>query len=473
MSDPKPIKITQSLQIYTSQESDCFYFKQNGSCVVSLFDVLNSHGIIFIFHSSDQKLLVKSRALQTLVEYAQNHEKTEIKIIGPSALCQLAATLIQSKNVSVTKEVYRDNEFEGYFFSKEGRIRLTAQAEPVKKERPIRVMIVDDSKTIRQLLSQVIGSDPELEVVATISNPLEVEKNILALKPDVITLDIHMPEMDGVTLLKNLIPKYRIPIVMITSISMDEGPLVLNALENGAVDYIQKPSFKELAIVSSLIQEKIKNASRARVSVRKAGRNVSRSIEQGSINPKKIVAIGSSTGGTEALKEILTQLPEKIPPIVIVQHIPPIFSLAFANRMDQLCPFEVKEAVDGDLILPNRVIIAQGNTQMRVVRNGNRFKIRVDDSPPVNRHKPSVDVLFSSVAKEIKDQAVGIILTGMGSDGAEGLLEMKKAGATTFAQSERTCVVFGMPKEAVKAGGVDQVKDLEEMAECLLKAVSK
>jgi two-component system chemotaxis response regulator CheB len=247
--------------------------------------------------------------------------------------------------------------------------------------RKKRVLIVDDSATIRKLLTSIFSESPDLEVVGAVEKPSLVEETILKVHPDVITLDIHMPEMDGVTLLSHLYPKFQIPTVMITSVSKEEGPLVLNALEAGAVDYIQKPTLHELPIMAPQILEKVKIAahSKRRKIVRAASAVPSLSQSSVTLDHRRIIAIGSSTGGTEALKEILIRMPKSIPPIVVVQHIPPVFSAALAKRLDDLCPFAVKEAEDGDILIPNQVLIAPGGKQMKVKQTGSEYLIQITD----------------------------------------------------------------------------------------------
>lgn len=375
-----------------------------------------------------------------------------------------------------------------YFYPATGRLRVaktpskaavqakpTVQvASPLKKKRP-RVLIVDDSKTIQELLTRILSADPELEVIGRAPNAIVAEKMIQELKPDVLTLDIHMPEISGIEFLEKIMPVKPMPVVMISSISMEEGPAVLRALELGAVDYIQKPSLKELAQLSPLICEKVRHAAEVRVrkyNKDRIGRLVPKHAKS-SLNTSVLVAIGASTGGTEALKDVLVHLPAEIPPIVVVQHIPPVFSAAFAKRLNELCPFEVKEAEDGDLVVKNRVLIAPGGKQMAIETVGGTLKVRLTDDPPVSRHKPSVDYLFSSVAKLKGRTTIAAILTGMGSDGARGMLELKNTGARTMAQDEASCVVFGMPKVAIEMGGVDEIHPLEKIPEVLVKWLSK
>lgn len=329
--------------------------------------------------------------------------------------------------------------------------------------KKIKVLIVDDSATIRQLLSMLLSREPEFEVVGMAERPSQVEDLIKAKKPDVITMDIHMPEMDGVTLLKKIHPIYRIPTVMISSIQKEEGPLVLQALEAGAVDYIQKPNAKDLKEVSHLIIERIKTAAKANLNLKtRIKKNSRQSIP---VDQESIVLIGASTGGTEAFKTVLESLPKEIPPILIVQHIPPVFSAAFAQRLDSLMPFSVKEAKDGDRILPNEVLIAPGGRQMGIRSANGKLFVTVQDLPAVNRHKPSVDFLFQTAAQIGIKKMIAAVLTGMGADGARQLKVLRDAGARTIAQDEATSVVYGMPKEAVAYGGAEFILPLDEIAE--------
>ncbi|MCM2322678.1 MAG: chemotaxis response regulator protein-glutamate methylesterase [Oligoflexia bacterium] len=337
-------------------------------------------------------------------------------------------------------------------------------ASPPRKRR---VLIVDDSAAVRKVLIHVFKTDPELEVVGAAESANGVEKMIDELRPDVITLDINMPGMDGITFLRQILPRKPVPVVMISSLSMEDGDQVLRALELGAVDYIQKPSFGELETVAPQITERVKAASLARLDQRRLGGahapDSPRPLTDQALDPSIIVAMGASTGGTEALRNVLCRLPAAIPPIVIVQHIPAVFSAAFAKRLNDLCPFEVKEAADGDLLQPGRVLIAPGGYQMRVKGKG-PFRVQVTDEAPVNRHKPSVDVLFDSVAEAISGKSsIGVILTGMGGDGSRGMLKMRENGSRTIAQDEASCVVFGMPKEAIRLGGAETVLPLHDI----------
>ncbi|RYZ93722.1 MAG: chemotaxis-specific protein-glutamate methyltransferase CheB, partial [Proteobacteria bacterium] len=330
-------------------------------------------------------------------------------------------------------------------------------------KKRLKVLVVDDSASIRNLLKKMVEEEADLEVVATAELPSQVEELIKIHRPDVITLDIHMPEEDGVSLLKRLFPIYRVPTIMVTAISLQEGRRVFEALESGAVDYVQKPDFKDIRALGSTLREKIRMASQAKVvhhapavpaPRRHAGLRV--------MDPTSIIVIGSSTGGTEALKVLLMGLPAEIPPILIVQHIPPVFSKAFADRMNQLCPFEVVEGSEAGMeILPGRVIVAAGGTQMGVRKVGQGYRITVDPAAdPVNRHKPSVDYLFHSVKEQFAGKRVGVILTGMGADGAKGMRELKEKGWQTIAQDEASSIVFGMPKEAIRLNCIDDILSL-------------
>jgi two-component system, chemotaxis family, protein-glutamate methylesterase/glutaminase len=356
---------------------------------------------------------------------------------------------------------------------------LASHKAPAEPERKMRVLVVDDSSTIRSLLKKIINASPLLEVVAEADRPSQVENLIRKHRPDVLTLDINLPEMTGVELLRKILPKNFVPTVMISSLGIDEGKEVLDALELGAVDYIHKPAAAEIAAITPLIQEKIFSAAKSKrrqprepvaASGDKRRAAKARAGSTSSFQDVPLLAIGASTGGTEAIKEVFLNLPADIPPTLIVQHIPPLFSAAFANRLNEICAFEVREARDGDEIKRGLALVAPGGLHLEVVRKGRKLYARVYDAEPVNRFKPSVDVLFSSVASVVGGDAVGVILTGMGSDGAQGLLQMKSAGSFTIAQNEDSCVVYGMPRAAVELGAASSVQPLDRIHEVLLAA---
>ena len=352
--------------------------------------------------------------------------------------------------------------------------------KPCLKPR-IGVLIVDDSAVVRQTLREVLSSDPEIEVIATAGDPFVAAERIAAQVPDVITLDIEMPRMDGLTFLKKIMSQHPIPVVICSSLADEGAQSTFKALEYGAVDIITKPrlgtkQFLEDSCVT--ICNTVKSAAAARLCQLRPSHTIEPKLNADCIlspathamaeTTEKVVVIGASTGGTEALKTLLEALPPDTPGIVIVQHMPELFTRAFANRLDGLCAITVKEAESNDTVIRGRALIAPGNHHLLLKRSGARYFVEVKDGPLVCRHRPSVDVLFRSAARYAGQNAVGIILTGMGDDGARGMLEMKQAGAVTIAQDEATCIVFGMPKEAIKLNGVDKVLPLGSIASAML-----
>lgn len=342
----------------------------------------------------------------------------------------------------------------------------------------IRVLVVDDSALIRQLLSKILSSDPEIEVVGTAMDPFAAREKIKKLDPDVITLDVEMPKMDGLTFLRNLMKLRPMPVVMVSTLTESGAGVTLEALELGAVDYVAKPKFdvqSEMEHYAELIISKVKAAARSNVRGRALENRPPPAVKRTSHfkTTDMIIAIGASTGGTEAIKNVLCQLPQNTPGIVISQHIPEAFSEPFAQRVNQNSALEVCQATDGQQILPGHAYVAPGNRHLRVARDGARFVCRLDDGPPVNRHIPSVEVMFNSVAENVGGNAMGILLTGMGDDGSDALGTMRGAGAPTIAQDKESSVVWGMPGEAVKRGNADFVLPLDHIAEKILELVAQ
>lgn len=370
-------------------------------------------------------------------------------------------------------------------------------------ERKVRVLIVDDSAVVRQSLSSILESDPEIEVMGTAADPIIAVKKIMREVPDVITLDIEMPRMDGLTFLRKIMSQHPIPVVVISSLTTAGTEVALKALEYGASEIIGKPAmnpdqfFQESHI---MLCDVVKAAAHAKLKRKKPGEyaetqpikeapkvvsNASISsvspkytadvvLEKSSVNDiivstDKVIVLGSSTGGTEAIRKLLRDLPENMPGIAIVQHMPEGFTRSFSNSLNQISKLEVKEAENGDKLYKGRVLIAPGSKHMLLKRVGKEYFVEVKEGPLVNRHRPSVDVLFRSAARYAGKNAVGVILTGMGNDGAKGMSEMHEMGAKTIAQDEASCVVFGMPKEAIKAGAVDDIVSIDNMAEHLVK----
>lgn len=345
--------------------------------------------------------------------------------------------------------------------------------------KKINVLVVDDSASIRTLLTQLLAQDPEIEVVGTAADPFIAREKIKELNPDVLTLDIEMPRMDGVTFLSNLMRLRPMPVVMVSSLTEKGAEVTLDALALGAVDYVTKPKIDVVHTLSDYAHEisaKVKAAASARVQPGTPLRDASAKLTADAVlryaAPRKhfkstdtIIAIGASTGGTQAIQTVLERLPPYAPGIAIAQHIPEAFSRPFAERMNRCSALQVKQADDGDLILPGHAFIAPGNKHLLVVRDGARYRCRLSDGPPVNRHRPSVDVLFRSVAQCAGPNALGALLTGMGEDGALALKEMRTAGALTVVQDEKSSVVWGMPGAAVRLGGADFVLSLDRIAE--------
>ena len=360
----------------------------------------------------------------------------------------------------------------------------------------VKVLIVDDSALVRQVMSEILNADAGIEVVGTAQDPFDAREKIKKLQPDVLTLDVEMPKMDGITFLSNLMRLHPLPVVMVSTLTQHGADVTFEALELGAIDFVSKPTIDVSDGLNDYAEEicgKVKTAALvnvSKISDRRARQAASASSANSDIAPKlsadavlekrsapktklkttdKIIAIGASTGGTEAIKEVLLAMPANSPGIVISQHIPEAFSKPFAERMDKHSAMTVYEAVDGQQILPGHVYIAPGNRHLIVERSGARYICRLNDGPPVNRHKPSVDVMFRSVAQNVGPNAIGAILTGMGADGAAGLKEMLENGAPTLVQDEKSSVVWGMPGEAYKIGATKDQYPLEKIAQELIK----
>ncbi|HWA61715.1 MAG TPA: chemotaxis response regulator protein-glutamate methylesterase [Caulobacteraceae bacterium] len=352
--------------------------------------------------------------------------------------------------------------------------------------RKVKVLIVDDSAAVRQTLAEVLGADPGIEVLGTASDPFVAARRIQSEMPDVVTLDVEMPRMDGITFLRRIMAQRPIPVVMCSSLTEEGSQTLMQALEAGAVDVILKPKVdttQGLHEAHTRICDVVRAAAQARLHARPAARSAPAQKLSADVmlsapvagramarTTERVVCIGASTGGTESLRVVLEALPPDSPGIVIVQHMPEKFTAAFARRLDGLCQVEVKEAADGDTVLRGRVLIAPGDRHVLLQRSGARYYVQVKDGPLVSRHRPSVDVLFRSAARFAGSNAVGVIMTGMGDDGARGLAEMRAAGAHTVAQDEATSVVFGMPKEAIARGAAAKVAPLDRLAAEILRA---
>ena len=349
--------------------------------------------------------------------------------------------------------------------------------------KKIRVLIVDDSALVRNALSEVLTCDPDIEIMGMAQDPIIAAAKIRNEVPDVIILDVEMPRMDGITFLKRIMAQHPIPVIICSSLVSQGGQIALSALDNGAVEVIEKPNlgtkkfFEESKIK---ICDAVKAAAMVKVCKHCKSLHVSPKLTADAVLPdpvgktvdettETVIVVGASTGGTEALRILFERLPPDTPGVVVVQHMPAHFTKAFAERMDKICLVSVKEAENNDTVLRGQVLIAPGNYHMLLHRNGSRYYVEIREGPLVSRHRPSVDVLFRSAARYAGKNALGVIMTGMGDDGAKGMLELKQAGAYTIAQDEASCVVFGMPKEAIKLEAVDSILPLDEIADAILK----
>jgi len=343
----------------------------------------------------------------------------------------------------------------------------------------IRVLVIDDSAIVRKVFTEELSHEKGIKVVGTAPDPYVARDKLVKLKPDVVTLDIEMPRMDGLTFLKKIMQYYPLPVIIVSSLTTQGGNLAMEALSLGAVDVASKPTAAySVGDMSIQLANKIRAAARVNVKTNLNTNNPEFKkpiikTKALSASTNKIIAIGASTGGTEAIKNILIRMPPNAPGIIVVQHMPAKFTTSFAQRLDSLCDIQVKEAEDGDTVANGNALIAPGNFHMLLKRSGARYYVKIKTGPMVHHQRPAVDVLFKSVAQYAGGNALGIILTGMGADGANGLLTMKEAGAKTIAQDEKSCVVFGMPKEAIKMGAVDKVLSLESITEASLKMIPR
>ena len=345
-----------------------------------------------------------------------------------------------------------------------------------------RVLVIDDSALVRSLLAEIINAQPDMEAVGAAPDPLVAREMIRALNPDVLTLDVEMPKMDGLDFLERLMRLRPTPVVMVSTLTERGAETTIRALELGAIDFVAKPRIGIAAGLHELgrdLCEKIRIAARARMHRHVGAAPASSPVAaKGStafsrLSTEKLIVIGASTGGTEAIREVLTRLPADSPALLITQHMPPGFTRSFAQRLDALCRIAVAEAADGERVLPGHAYIAPGDRHLKLARSGAHYLVALDDAAPVNRHRPSVEVLFRSAAQVAGRNVLGVMLTGMGRDGAQAMLELKQAGAFNLAQDEASCVVFGMPKEAIAVGAVDEVLPVTKIAERLLARLAE
>lgn len=333
-------------------------------------------------------------------------------------------------------------------------------------QKKIKVLVVDDSMVFREVIARGVSADPLIEIVATAQDPFDARDKILKYEPDVMICDVEMPKMNGIEFLRRLLPQYSLPVIVVSTVSQ----AVFDAMKAGAVDFVIKPNLSLVRTVEEFLYDliaKIKIAAEAKVSIRKQSNLKQEIFKNISVDSRNLIAIGASTGGTEAIYNVLKYLPRSCPGIVIVQHIPPVFSKMFAERLDNQTQLQCKEAQNGDFVENGKVFIAPGDHHMRVRRIGDRYKVEVFKGDKVNGHCPSIDLLFESVAKEAGDKAIGVILTGMGYDGAKGLLSMRRKGARTIGQDEKSSVVYGMPKSAFNIGAVEKQASLENIHQLL------
>lgn len=391
-----------------------------------------------------------------------------VRLVGPSQAVEALTRVFQEMEFEVRSKILSDTCI--YDFMAD-TVTGSFKIAPID---PVKLLVVDDSPTIRKMLHAVVKEIGGIEIIGETGDPLEVQSLIERLKPQVMSLDINMPKMNGDELLRQIFPASFVPTLILSSLEMGEGGPVLGALEAGAIDYMMKPSANDIKNFANQFSERIHLISRAKSSAPVTTRERRTTRFAQTLDQDQIFLIGASTGGTEAIREVLVHLPSEIPPILIVQHIPPHFSKAFADRLNQLCPFEVREAKDGDEVKKNLVLVAPGGKQMKLVRrsSGNCY-VEINDDPPMTGHRPSVDYLFhSAVAAKVKN-TVSLLMTGMGKDGAQGLKALREAGSRTLAQDEASCVVYGMPRAAVQINAAEQVVSLHDIPEVLSRFSNK
>lgn len=425
--------------------------------------------------------LKRAAASQEILSFLEEAETHEVKLVGPESLISKIRLPeeAQSRIVSQLDTKMRPADF--LFYPENGRVRVAFQSEvsatgastlAAEPEGPTRVLIVDDSPTIRKLLSKILDEAHGFRVVGEAANVEEADRILNSKTVDLITLDIHMPGTDGVTYLERLKNKPHPPVVMISSVNYNDAVKALRCLELGAVDYIEKPEGMKIAEDADRIRGVLKASAKKRDGLRSPLSSGQIQFTRTLAAENTLIVLGASTGGVEALRIVLTSFPENSPPVLIVQHMPPFFSAAFASRLNDICKMKIKEAEDGDLVEAGRVYIAPGGKQMAVKQTGAELRVVITNDPPVNRHAPSVDYLFRSVVSLTKRwKIVAGLLTGMGRDGADGLLALKNANVYTIAESEETAVVYGMPREAVRLNAAKSVLPLQKIAAEIFKAM--
>lgn len=457
--------------------------------VISVYDSKHKFGGICHLSQSTEELI---SLLKKFKSQGSTPESLVLKLVGGKTIKAIQLTthtreLARELGLNIATESLHDvGGRELIFSTKTGELQYRIAEISNSKIRSqlakkIKVLIIDDSLPIRKVIRKMLESEPQFEIVGEAKDPIDGEILRKSKNPDVITLDLHMPRQDGVSYIKQLMKNDPTAIIVITDYDLKNTGPVMDALDAGAFDYIQKPNFSQLTEVGEILISKIREAAKvdtAKLSMFRSsarGAKDMRSVEKKSFNNynlsienSAVIAIGASTGGTEALKVVLGSLPAEIPPILVVQHMPPVFTKSFAERLNELCPFHVKEAEDGERVLPGCVYIAPGGFHMGVVGSSPNLKIQLSSGPPENRFRPSVDFLFRSIGKIKRIKKFAVILTGMGNDGAQELLNLRQQGAHTIAQDESTSVVFGMPKVAIDLGAAQEVKRLDQIGPSLV-----